>query len=73
MPIINSASARRKEKIKAEISSETFNMITDYCSWANIDDLGFFIEEAASFVFAKDRDWKRYKKAKKKHAEVAEA
>lgn len=71
MPIINSAGARKKEKIKAEISSEIINVINDYCAWANIDDLGFFIEEAASFVFAKDRDWKRFKKAKKKQLEAA--
>ncbi|MBA4697376.1 MAG: hypothetical protein H2069_08335 [Legionella sp.] len=73
MPIINSASARKKEKVKAEISSEMANAINEYCAWANIDDIGFFIEEAASFVFAKDREWKRHKKAKKKQAATAEA
>ncbi|KTC87784.1 MULTISPECIES: hypothetical protein [Legionella] len=73
MPIINSTRVQKKEKIKAEISSETFEKITEYCVWANIDDVGFFIEEAASFIFAKDRDWKQHKKAAKKRKEVASA
>ncbi|KTD18425.1 hypothetical protein [Legionella jordanis] len=73
MPIINSTRVQKKEKIKAEISSEIFDMINEYCTWANIDDVGFFIEEAASFVFAKDRDWKQYKKAAKKRAETTQA
>ncbi|MDI9817570.1 MULTISPECIES: hypothetical protein [unclassified Legionella] len=73
MPIINGTRVQKKEKIKAEISSETFDKINEYCAWANIDDIGFFIEEAASFVFAKDRDWKQHKKAAKKRAEAAQA
>lgn len=73
MPIINGARVQKKEKIKAEISSETFEMINEYCAWANIDDIGFFIEEAASFIFAKDRDWKQYKKSAKKRAEITHA
>lgn len=69
MPIINGTRVQKKEKIKAEISTETFEKINEYCTWANIDELGFFIEEAASFIFAKDRDWKQYKKAMKKRVE----
>lgn len=73
MPIINGTRVQKKEKIKAEICSETFDMINAYCAWANIDDIGFFIEEAAGFVFAKDRDWKQHKKAAKKRAEATQA
>jgi hypothetical protein len=73
MPIINGTRVQKKEKIKAEISSETFEKIAEYCAWASIDDVGFFIEEAASFIFAKDREWKQYKKTAKKRAEAADA
>ena len=73
MPIINGNRVLKKEKIKAEISSETFEKITEYCAWAKIDDVGFFIEEAASFIFSKDRDWKQHKKAAKKRAAAAQA
>ncbi len=71
MPIINGARSQKKDKIKAEINSEIAVKIAEYCAWANIDDMGFFIEEAASFIFAKDREWKQYKKAAKKRAEHA--
>jgi len=70
MPIINGTRFQKKEKIKAEINSETFVKINEYCAWANIDDIGFFIEEAASFIFAKDRDWKQHKKSAKKRTET---
>ncbi|MBA2655963.1 MAG: hypothetical protein H0U70_03160 [Tatlockia sp.] len=70
MPIINGNFVQKKEKIKAEISNETFKKIAEYCAWAEIEDVGFFIEEAASFIFAKDRDWKQHKKAQKKHKET---
>lgn len=70
MPIINGTRLQKKEKIKAEINSETFKKITEYCKWADIEDVGYFIEEAASFIFAKDRDWKQHKKAARKRAEA---
>jgi hypothetical protein len=73
MPIINGTRLQKKEKIKTEISSETFEKIIEYCAWADIDDIGFFIEEAANFVFAKDRDWrKQHKKEVKKKRSVVE-
>ena len=73
MPIINGTRFHKKEKIKAEINSEIHEKINAYCAWASIDDVGFFIEEAASFIFAKDRDWKQHEKAAKKRAEAAQA
>ncbi|MFA5959263.1 MAG: hypothetical protein WC785_01945 [Tatlockia sp.] len=71
MPIINGIRLQKKEKIKAEITSETLEKITEYCAWANIEDIGFFIEEAASFVFAKDKEWKQHNKAAKKRTAAA--
>jgi hypothetical protein len=73
MPIINGTRSQKKEKIKAEINSEIYAKINDYCAWANIDDIGFFIEEAASFIFAKDRDWKQHKKSTKKRGEIVQS
>ncbi|WP_131781390.1 hypothetical protein [Legionella gresilensis] len=63
MPIIDKTRLQKKEKIKVEINSDIFNKINDYCVWANISDVAFFIEEAANFVFAKDKDWKQHNKA----------
>lgn len=63
MAIIKSKNSIAKEKIKAVISSDVAKKIGEYCQWANIDDLGFFIEESASFIFSKDKDWKDYQRS----------
>ncbi|MBA2652464.1 MAG: hypothetical protein H0U73_09400 [Tatlockia sp.] len=68
MAIINGNSSTKKEKIKAEINADVLKHIDQYCAWANIDTIGFFIEEAASFIFAKDKDWKQHQKSLKKAA-----
>lgn len=73
MPIINGTRFSKKERIKADINSETYEKIKQYCAWANIDDVGFFIEEAASFIFAKDREWKKHNKSAKKRSEEVSA
>ena len=69
MAIISGTRATKKEKIKAIVSSDVVQQMNDYCQWANIDDIGFFIEEAACFIFAKDKEWKDHlrsiKRAKK--------
>ncbi len=66
MPIINGARGQRKEKIKAEINGDTFDKINSYCEWAKIEDIADFIQEAADYIFKKDRDWKRHSKILKR-------
>ena len=73
MPIIKASRTPKKEKIKAEINNEIYAKINAYCAWAKIDDIGFFIEEAASFIFSKDRDWKQHPKSAKKRTEHTQA
>jgi len=72
MAIINGIKSTKKEKIKVTISSDIVAKINEYCQWANIEDVGFFIEEAALFVFSKDKEWKdnqrTIKRAKKQEA-----
>lgn len=70
MPIINGNRFQKREKLKVEISSETLDKIKEYCKWANIgDNVGYFLEEAVTFVLSKDADWKRFKKTSKKRIE----
>lgn len=69
MAIINAARSQQKEKLKIEISSEIYAKMQNYCQWAGIDGIDFFIEEAALYVFAKDKEWKKRQKAKKASAE----
>ena len=66
MALINGTKFSKKEKIKAMVSSETVAQINEYCQWANIDDLGFFIEEAACFIFSKDKEWKDHQRSIKR-------
>ena len=63
MAIINGTRVTKKERIKAIVGSDVVKQINDYCQWANIDDVGFFIEEAACFIFAKDKEWKDHQRA----------
>ena len=66
MAIINGERFTKKEKIKAVVSKEVLENIKAYCEWSDIDDLGFFIEEAACFVFSKDKDWKEHQRSIKR-------
>lgn len=66
MAIINGTKFSKKEKIKAMVSSDAVAKINEYCQWANIDDLGFFIEEAACFIFSKDKEWKDHQRSIKR-------
>jgi len=63
MAIIRGARSTKKEKLKVEISTEILEKIQTYCQWASIDDVSYFIEEAACFIFSKDKDWKLQQKA----------
>jgi len=66
MALISKARFNQKEKIKVELSSEVLRKIEAYCQWSQIDDISFFIEEAACYVFSKDKDWKAHQKQIKK-------
>ncbi len=66
MAIINCNRSNKKDKIKLEINSEILKQIHDYCAWQKIDNLSHFFEEAAHFIFSKDKEWKLQKKATKR-------
>ena len=67
MAIINGENIKQKEKLKISIRSDIAKEIEDYCKWAKVHDVGFFIEEAAAFVFDKDKEWKEYKREIKRN------
>lgn len=73
MAIINGTRATNKDKIKIEINSEVLKTIQNYCKWADIDNIDFFIEEAACFVFSKDKDWKEHTKSIKRSKKTKES
>ncbi len=72
MPVISAQKQSGKDRFKIEIKTETAKEIKEYMQWADIKDLSFFFEEAASFVLSKDKEWKQHKKKQKQsHIETA--
>ena len=71
MAIINGKRSTKKEKVKVEINAEILENINQYCAWATIDDISYFFEEAACFVFSKDKEFKRHQKAIKRTNEIS--
>jgi hypothetical protein len=64
MAIIKVKGIKNKQNIATKVNQEILQQIEQYCEWAGIYDLGFFIEEAAHYVFRKDKEWKEYKESK---------
>lgn len=64
MPLITAQKEERKEKVSIEIRSDILNDINNYCKWAKVD-INLFLEEAAKFVFKKDKEYKSHFKSKK--------
>lgn len=66
MALITAKKICNKEKIKLKIDQETYLKINKYCEWAGLSDIDHFFEEAATYIFSKDKDWNKYLKASKK-------
>lgn len=62
MAIINPDRSGKKIKISVHIDSALHKRIEEYCDFADIDDLGYFFEEATRFIFRRDRKWKNHQK-----------
>ena len=67
MALIKSHVSSKKEKRKITINSDVAKDIKEYCVWANVSENQFF-EQAAKFIFNKDRDWKNKDKKHKKRS-----
>lgn len=65
-PFIKNQPRSRKEKINVFLKAELIKEIEAYCKWANIDNMGLFIETIAGVVFDKDKDWKAFQGISKK-------
>lgn len=63
MPIINGDRSTKKDTIKVSINADISKQITDYCQWANVNDISIFVEESARFVFSKDKEWKNHQRS----------
>ncbi|HAU0661268.1 TPA: hypothetical protein JBG89_11600 [Legionella pneumophila] len=66
MALITAKKLTNKEKIKLEIDQETYAQINKYCEWVGISNIDHFFEEAATYIFSKDKEWNKYLKSSKK-------
>ncbi|MBN9229589.1 MAG: hypothetical protein BGO90_06210 [Legionella sp. 40-6] len=60
MALLNAKRIADKEKIKLEIDKDIYAEIKNYCTWSGISEIDHFFEEAASFIFSKDKEWKNH-------------
>lgn len=64
MALIAAKKIDEKEKIKIDINKEIYTEIQNYCKWAGITEIDHFFEEAATFIFSKDKEWKKISSSK---------
>lgn len=57
MPIIKAKQKQEKEQIRVSIEKGVLEKIKQYCEWAGISKQDDFFEQAAEFVFSKDKGW----------------
>lgn len=60
MPLIANRDRRKKVQINTEILEEVELQINEYCKWSGVIDIGYFIEEAAKYIFANDKAWQKH-------------
>lgn len=66
MPLITAQKEDKKETVSVEMHADVLNEIHNYCKWAKID-INLFLEEAAKFIFKKDKEYKiQFKKNRDK-------
>jgi hypothetical protein len=68
MALLSAKKISGKEKIKLEIDQEICSQITKYCEWSGIASIDDFFEEAAIYIFSKDKDWGKYIKSRQKES-----
>lgn len=66
MALISARKTNSKEKIKLEIDQDIFSKINQYCEWVGISNIDHFFEEAATYIFSKDKEWNKFLKSNKK-------
>tara|TARA_R110000868_G_scaffold266583_1_gene525826 strand:- start:41602 stop:41796 length:195 start_codon:yes stop_codon:yes gene_type:complete len=58
MALIQPKQKIEKRQIKVTLDSMILDQMNAYCEWQGIEKVDDFIEQAALFVFSKDREWK---------------
>jgi hypothetical protein len=61
MGLIKPKMKTKRIQMRLTLSQALLDEVKAYCTWAHIDKVDEFIEQAMLFVFNKDRDWKAFK------------
>lgn len=59
----------KKDAIKIDIDHDVHEEIIKYCKFAGVNSIAHFFEQAAIYVFSKDKDWGKYLKDRKKKSD----
>ena len=70
--MIKSKNTLDVSSIKAKVNPVVLEQIENYCQWAGIYDLGYFIEKAAQDLFLKDPEWNLHKEQIKEKEQLVE-
>ncbi|AEE27114.1 hypothetical protein [Francisella hispaniensis] len=64
MSIIKMTKKEKKNTVPVhlEVDKSVLDEILEYLKWADIEDEADFIEQACSYIFRIDKDWKKFKK-----------
>lgn len=65
MALLKSSEKTRKKQLRINIQESIADEAKTYCDWANISQLDDFFEQAAQYIFKKDKEWKQYKSCRK--------
>ena len=63
MPLIKAKQKDEKEQVRITIPKSLLEEINEYCKWANFskpEKPDEFLEQAASYVLKKDKEWAKY-------------
>jgi hypothetical protein len=59
MPLLKPSAISTKQTLRINIDKYLVAKIESYCKWAGIKKTDEFIEQAAEFILAKDKDWQK--------------
>ena len=62
MPLLKPAAKNDKEQLRVTLDKDMIQKIEQYCQWAGLKKIDDFVEQAADFVFKKDKEWLKYSK-----------
>ena len=58
MALLKSTQIIERDSVRISLPKATISQVVNYCEFAEIKTMDEFFEQAACFVFSKDKSWK---------------